>query len=258
MKRVLLLVVLKIAISYGFVGTAFGQTPTPSPEEQRAAAERALSQTSTGKTDTVQSKVDAELNVLRAQEQVIMARAAELRAIDNLKKAKKQQKPQEDKYVRQARDEANDTAEKEQKQNENNKKVIQIAAVSGCPKSTVLVETPIRSNQAENVIRIDRRGFDTSSWVVVTSVRITNKSSVAKDIDGPDGTLVQNLCPGGRIKLSFTRNIWTDSENREIPLNAVSSNLGTGTETQSFSLYLNASAINYQRVQPRQWDIYGR
>ena len=119
------------------------------------------------------------------------------------------------------------------------------ANIQGCPVGTVLV-----SGEA----------VQSSSWRVMTSVRIVNASPFPRDIETSFrgiGVAVKNLCAGGSLTLAFYRHT-NGPDSEEIILTAVARQPALPVLTESLSLYLYASNINGRRVDNRTWQITGR
>lgn len=181
------------------------------------------------------------------EQALVKARAAEIEARDARKRAEKALKKADTPAMKKARKEIEHEVEEEKELKEENSKVLANAAITGC-------------EYAEPVI-VNARAIQFSKMTVMASVRIINRSSVAQDIETATrgiGVAVKNLCPGGAITLAFARTWVTDSETEEIVLMAIGRNQGSGTQSQTFSLYLNRSDVSYRRVQSRVWEIYGR
>jgi len=180
------------------------------------------------------------------EQRLVRARAAEIEAREARKKAEEELKKKDTPTMKRARKEIEHEVKKERELKEDSEKVLAQSAITGCEDDKVVVNA---------------RAVQFSVMAVMASIRIINKSSVSQDIETSSrgiGVAVKNLCPGGAITLAFSRGWVTDSETEEIILTAVGRNQGIGTQTQTFSLYLNRSDVSYRRVQSRVWEIYGR
>jgi hypothetical protein len=165
-----------------FCQVAFGQTP----EEQRAAAERALAAAA---TDNV---VKAEIDISRAREEAIRTRAEALAAADRLKKAKKAAEKNEDKYTEKARKQIEKGEKKLAEEEREEERALLSAEISGCEDSAMVYVHPeaTRGSWKYSFLRINVTNPGDLPIKIRTGFRGL-------------GDVVKDLCPRGSLILTF-------------------------------------------------------
>ena len=190
---------------------------------------------------SVTEKVTADDPNLTPREREIKIRAREIELQKELKKLNEKKRKMETPSERQARKEIerqernHSRLENDELRSENN------AEISGCPDGTVW---------------ISKRATQRSNWRVMTMVRITNTGTLPVDIESPlyGGVLVRDLCSGGSVTVSFALG-WSDPDQLQIPLTAISRPQDGGLATADFYTYVSKFDIQSNRVRTQTWLV---
>jgi hypothetical protein len=188
--------------------------------------------------------VSAQVPVFQTPSEVqVRLRAEEIRREKEAKKVAEVLRKKDTPEMRQARKELLAEAKKLARFEKNSAKGNSRAGVSGCDSGTVIVNP---------------KALEFTSFTDSVTVRITNLTSKSRNIETSYkgiGVVVENLCPGGGVSLSFARRVFLSPQYETISLTST----GQGERafvTENFSMGLIRSyGTNGVQRQNHVWTL---
>ncbi len=225
---------IAIMFMLGGACVASAQTPSREPLEQRIERLKAEEQ----------KKLENE----SPRDRLIRLRAEEITVQKARKYAEDKVKSLDSPEMKQARKEIENREREQRKAGENLSKTFATLDLHGCDHATVQPSPAIGNSW----------GLRSSSIYSMVLVTIVNRRSVPVQISSTmHGTLVGNLCAGGRVTIPFASRS-TTANYTQVLLTAVGQSAGpTQVESKSINLYGNRD-YNSRQVMSELWELLPR
>ncbi len=176
-----------------------------------------------------------------AEEKAVRLRALEIELKAELERVREERSKTEFPSVRKARKEIAKAQETLAKLDKQEREAYARAAITGCDEGTV---------------KVNPAAEQSSGLRVMVTAHVTNTMTSLMNIETSSrglGVIVQDLCPGGSVSVSFVQN--HIGEDEDIVLVAVSRPPNAQVQTQTLTLQIQGGNARYRRVDSRVWTI---